>query len=220
MKPFKGRLIYLFLTPHWWQGPRILRIVPISQLFLMRSSGKECFPWICWSFFSLELIIRSASIIIGSTLVFTLVFTFPISLPYILSKYSCRWWQLTTMPFSEFYILPQLSVDNAIFGRSCFAMVFLLLGLFPISNIPIVCIFFIYSLSSSSFGAFEFPSRYSPSPTQLLSGNLWMLDLNWKFPCILRSFLVFPLSAFISSFVHFTIPDVYLMTGKMHIFVA
>lgn len=45
-----------------------------------------------------------------------------------------------------------------------------------------------------------------------------MLDLEWKFSCIMRSFNVFTSAASMPSFVHLIMPTAYLITGRMHIY--
>lgn len=46
--------------------------------------------------------------------------------------------------------------------------------------------------------------------------SLCVLDLEWKFPCIVRSFLVFTSVASVSSSVHLAMPSAYLMTDSTY----
>lgn len=124
-----------------------------------------------------------------------------------------------TDKFSQYQLL-QLFIDD------CFAMVLPLLGLsslyldtsgiLSLSDHSVLSYIYFWMLRLL-FKIFVF---ILTKPTRLLSRyNLWVLDLEYKFPCVMRGFLIFTSmsSVSLSFFVHLAIPTADLVTRRAHI---
>lgn len=169
----------------------------VSGTFLYSLHPKSCLVW---------YILVSMDVVLGAWSHATIISA--LTLPLIRLS--------PTSGLSQF----QLSVDGAIHGGPCFAMVDLMFVHIILRSSSFGAILPIYfKMLRVSFKIVAFKTTI-PHPPFLLVCSLWVLDLVWKFPCIMRSSLSFTSIASMSSFVHLRVPAAYVITGKAYIFMT